>query len=87
MNSLDRQVGGNHYKELKIQPWEVIDSNGLDFYLGNAIKYILRVGKKEDDVIQLKKAIHYLEHKIEILENYAPGGEIKPSDRCDTTFV
>lgn len=67
MESLKKQIGGDHYKKMKIQPWEVIDANNLDFYLGNAVKYILRVGHKEDDIIQIDKAIHYLEHKKELI--------------------
>ena len=60
-----KQVGGNHYKVLDIQPWEIIDANDLNFYEGNAIKYILR--KKDDRIRDLQKAIHYLEHEIERL--------------------
>lgn len=29
--ALDNQVGGNHYKDLKIQPVEYILENGLGF--------------------------------------------------------
>ena len=59
----DRQVGGNHYKERSMQPWDVIDAFNLGFYEGNVLKYLLRdkVNKKED----LEKAIHYLEKIIE----------------------
>ena len=66
MSSLDKQEGGQHYKKLKIQPWEIIDAWGLDFYLGNVIKYIGR--DKGDRIGDLKKAIHYLEHEIELLD-------------------
>jgi hypothetical protein len=69
MSSLDRQVGGDHYKRLKLQPWEIVDACGLNFYEGNAIKYILR--HKGNRIEDLKKAIHYLEHQIELL-----GGEV-----------
>ena len=53
------QVGGNHYVSHTIQPLDIIDEYGLDFYLGNSIKYILRDkdNKRED----IDKAIHYLE--------------------------
>jgi len=66
MKSLTRQEGGDHYKRLKLQPWEIIDALGLDFYLGNVVKYVIR--DKGDRIGDLKKAIHYLEHKIELLE-------------------
>lgn len=58
------QVGGDHYKRHEIQVWDVIDDYKLDFYEGNAIKYILR--KKGDRVEDLKKAIHYLQKEIEL---------------------
>ena len=57
-----RQVGGNHYKRGKMQPWDVIDAFKLNFYEGNAVKYILR--KKDKRVEDLQKAIHYLEKEI-----------------------
>lgn len=57
---LEKQVGGDHYKGLAIQPSEYITKNGLGWYEGNAIKYITRhrmKGEKKD----IEKAIHYLE--------------------------
>ena len=62
--SLEKQVGGKHYKSMKIQPAHFINENRLPFAEGNAIKYICRhphKGKKED----IKKAIHYLEMILE----------------------
>jgi hypothetical protein len=59
-----KQVGGSHYKTMKIQPSIFINKNKLPFAEGNAIKYICRhslKGKKED----VLKAIHYLEMIIE----------------------
>jgi len=66
-NSLKKQVAGNHYKNIPIQPWEIIDAHNLNFYEGNCLKYLLRhryKNGKED----LQKAIHYLEHLIEIYD-------------------
>jgi len=63
-DSLDKQVDGNHYKSMKIQPAEFINENKLLFAEGNAIKYICRhrsKGKEKD----IKKAIHYLEMILE----------------------
>jgi hypothetical protein len=62
MTARDKQVGGDHYKKT-IQPWDIIDAHNLDFYEGNAVKYILRL--KGDRIGDLKKAIHYLEKCIE----------------------
>lgn len=62
-----------HYKKSKIQPWDVIDDHELNFYLGNAIKYVLRAGKKNliknNDIQDLKKAKDYLEKEISNREN------------------
>lgn len=57
---LDKQIGGEHYKTMKIQPVEFIVANNLDFLEGNVVKYISRhkqKGGKED----VKKVIHYCE--------------------------
>lgn len=54
------QVGGDHYKNMAIQPSEFIYKNKLNWFQGNAIKYICRYslkGGKQD----IDKAIHYLE--------------------------
>ena len=63
-DSLEKQVGGKHYKGMKIQPAEFINENKLLFAEGNAIKYFCRhqfKGKEEE----VKKAIHYLEMILE----------------------
>lgn len=57
----------NVYEVIKvIEVWE------LDFHLGNTVKYISRAGKKGSDkeLQDLKKALWYLQRKIENLENY-----------------
>ena len=59
-NSLEEQVGGKHYKDMKIQPAEFINENKLLFAEGNAIKYICRHSKK-GGIQDIEKAIHYLE--------------------------
>lgn len=56
----------NVYETIK-----VIDAWNLDFCLGNTVKYISRAGKKnpEKEIEDLKKAMFYLQHKINKLEN------------------
>lgn len=63
----DMQVGGTHYR-LTIEPWDYISSNKLDFFEGNALKYLTR-WKSKDGVKDLRKAIHYLEKIIELAQN------------------
>lgn len=64
------QQGGSHYQGA-IQPIEYIHSNDLNFFEGNAIKYVTRNRRKGSAIEDLKKAIHYLQlelkfnHKID----------------------
>ena len=52
----------------KYEPRKVIADWGLNFNLGNAIKYISRAGRKGDKIEDLKKAIQYIEFEIEELD-------------------
>ena len=61
----DKQVGGTHYQEKNIQPWDFVVANDIGFLAGNAIKYISRY-KTQGGVKDLQKAIHYLEKLIEV---------------------
>jgi hypothetical protein len=64
-SALELQEGGDHYKDLGIQPIEYIIENNLDFIQGNMIKYATRhkeKGGKED----LLKVIHYANLAIEL---------------------
>jgi len=63
-NPYDTQVGGSHYKDMKIQPSEFINKNELQFAEGNAIKYICRHGSK-GRLQDLEKAKHYIDMIIE----------------------
>jgi hypothetical protein len=59
----------SHYAEgRKYEPKDVIRDWGLNFNLGNTVKYIARAGKKDDIVQDLKKAKQYLEFEIEAIE-------------------
>jgi hypothetical protein len=60
----DLQISGNHYKEMAVQPWELMESvltheEFVGYLKGNVIKYSLRAGRKEgsDD---LGKCRHYM---------------------------
>jgi hypothetical protein len=67
--ALDRQVGGDHYKTMKIQPVLFALENGLDFCTGNVVKYVVR--RKGNRIEDLKKARHYLDLLIEFEEGKA----------------
>lgn len=64
MKASERQVAGNHYKDMAIQPGQFIRANGIGWYEGNAIKYICR-HKAKNGIEDIKKAIHYLELVLE----------------------
>ena len=64
MKPYDKQIGGTHYQNFKIQPSKFVIENELLYPEGCVIKYILRhrlKGKKQD----LEKAIHFIEMIIE----------------------
>jgi hypothetical protein len=61
----DKQVGGDHYKKLTIQPAEYISANKLSYLKGRAIAYITRADDK-GGVQDLKKAIHSIELEIQL---------------------
>ena len=63
----ETQVGGDHYKEKAIQPWDFITANNMGFLEGNIIKYVSR-HKSKNGVEDLKKARHYLDKLIEVSE-------------------
>ncbi|MDF7636941.1 DUF3310 domain-containing protein [Leuconostocaceae bacterium ESL0958] len=46
-----------------MQVFDVIDAFGLDYYVGNVVKYVVR-HKKKNGVEDLKKARVYLDHMI-----------------------
>ena len=58
------QVGPSYYKRGTIDVWDFIRDQGLNFHLGNAVKYICRAGYKISAEEDLKKAIHYLENEL-----------------------
>lgn len=63
--AIDKQVGGDHYKNCKIQPVEYIESNGLGFLMGNVVKYVTRYAVKKN-VQDLEKAQHYIELQLQL---------------------
>jgi hypothetical protein len=61
----DTQVGGSHYKDKTIQPWDYIIANDLGYLEGNVVKYVTR-WKTKNGIEDLKKAQHYLSKLIEV---------------------
>ena len=77
MSAHKKQVGGDHYKRMAIQPSHYIVKNNLGWYEGNIVKYITRhsiKGGKQD----IEKVILYGELLLE--DQYIPKksrGEIR----------
>lgn len=72
MNSKDsplsNEVGGDHYKTMKIQPIEFIHANNIPFCEANVIKYVCR-HKQKNGLEDLLKAKHYIDLLIEMEYN------------------
>ena len=56
--------GPSYYQRGSYDVWDFIRDQGLNFHLGNAIKYICRAGYKDSKIQDLEKAIHYLENEL-----------------------
>jgi hypothetical protein len=67
------QVGGNHYQDCAIQPWEYIVKNNLGWSEGEVVKYVSR-WKKKNGVQDLEKARHFLDKYIELQYEIAAAG-------------
>jgi len=63
-SALDTQVGGDHYKGLKIQPIEYILANDLNYCEANIVKYITRHATK-GGATDVNKVIHYAQLLLE----------------------
>lgn len=59
----DYQVGGTHYVDMEMSPWDVMElvltpEEFIGFLKGNVIKYSMRAGRKAD-TDDANKARHY----------------------------
>lgn len=72
-SALDVQVGGDHYKDMKIQPMVYSMENNLDACQHTIIKYVTRFRKK-GGIADLEKARHVIDMLIEF-EQAKIGGQ------------
>jgi len=63
--ALNEQVGGEHYKQFKIQPAEFCHVNKITYCESNVIKYVCRHRQKNGEE-DLKKAKHYIDILLEL---------------------
>jgi hypothetical protein len=59
-----------HYTFSKIEAIDVIEAWGLDYHLGNVLKYLARAKYKGKELEDLKKAKWYLDRYITHKEAY-----------------
>lgn len=75
MSANDRQAGGDHYKRMGVQPWNVVDTWPLEqqigFYRGNLLKYTMRLDDKDERLINAEKSAHYAEKLVEVLKRHS----------------
>ena len=73
MLARDKQVAGTHYKDMGVEPWDVVDTWPLEQRIGayrhGALKYLMRMGSKDEQLQEIKKCGHYIEKLIEVLES------------------
>lgn len=65
MKATDIQIGGNHYKDMIMQPIELINTLECSFIQGCIIKYISRY-KAKNGAQDIEKCIHYAEMAIQL---------------------
>ena len=69
----NRQVGGDHYKVMGVEPWDVVDTwpreQRIGYYRGCALKYLMRMGGKDDPSMEIAKCHHYIEKLLEVLRD------------------
>lgn len=59
------QVDGTHY-QTEYQVWDFVENNGIGGLEMCVIKYICRWRDKGDGIVDLQKAIHYIDKLIEL---------------------
>ena len=65
MKANDKQYGGDHYRQLKIQVWDYVEANKVPYLEACAIKYLTR-WRDKGGLEDLRKAIHFIEKRIEL---------------------
>ena len=66
--------GPEHYTSTKYEPfavileWQKTWPAEIRFHLGSILKYLARLGRKDETLMELKKIKHYAEEAIRVLE-------------------
>ncbi|MCJ8334816.1 MAG: hypothetical protein MJH10_11290 [Epibacterium sp.] len=71
--AIAHQVGGSHYKDAQIQPWDVVATWPKAQQIGvmrhGELKYLMRAGSKDEPMQEHGKGGHYNKALIEVLAN------------------
>lgn len=74
-----KQVGGDHYKNMGVEVWDVVDTWPIEQRIGayriGLLKYTMRMGSKDENVQEIQKAEHYAQKLIEVLKERDNGYE------------
>lgn len=72
-----KQYGGDHYKEMGVEPWDVVDTWPIEQRIGayrhGALKYLMRMGRKDEQLQEIQKCGHYIEKLVEVLKERDDG--------------
>lgn len=67
----DRQIGGDHYMTMDIEPWDVVDTwpieQRIEYYKGNAAKCLMRLGSKDDHLQDSDEVANCMQALVEVL--------------------
>jgi hypothetical protein len=77
-DAMTKQVGGTHYKGMKIEPFEFGHANDYDPEVFSVMKYVSR-HRAKNGVEDLKKALHIVDIR---LVQIAKWGKPKRSSNC-----
>ena len=80
-DAMQRQVGGAHYKDMKIEPFEFGTANNYDPATFSVMKYITR-HRGKNGLEDLNKAIHIVDIRVAMFVRYG-----LPRDATDTISV
>lgn len=69
ISPLDRQIGGQHYSRLPIQPVEFAMTQGYDFCAASILKYVSR-HRQKNGVQDIEKAVHFMELRTSIVQKH-----------------
>tara|TARA_Y100000996_G_scaffold403356_1_gene376248 strand:+ start:432 stop:707 length:276 start_codon:yes stop_codon:yes gene_type:complete len=76
----------SYYTRGTLEVWDFIREQDLNYFLGNAIKYICRAGYKDCRIEDIQKAITYLEKELAHVTAIQPSNRIPPSIRDPQYF-